>query len=184
MQFADNIRVMTDSAQKLRIGQVLEFDGVVAIARGDALIVLYAVDASKRRSRWIFSQAENLAMKYESIVVLVIIADGTKPPDQATRAEESRAVTRMGSKFRHIIAVPEGSGFHKSAVRLVLGAYVAITGKGHIFSFMKDVAEGARKIQEVRTALTPSELQIADDVNELRAAVTGQILSRRPSAHG
>lgn len=163
---------MTESVERLQIGQVMQYDGVALIARGDLLTIYCAGDAAWHRSRWVFGHAEQLiAQLAESVVGLIVVPAYSKPPDQATRAEETAAYARIGPGLRRLVVASDGGGFHGSIVRLVVSAYVRFTGRGDVFFFVRNVEERMRRVDEVKSPLTPAPRQRMADLDAARAAV-------------
>lgn len=157
-------------SEALQLGEVMRYDGVALIARGDLLLVLYPGDAAWQRSRWMFAAAERLlAQSPLGVIALVVVPGAPKPPDQATRAEETAAYARFGANLRRVVVVSEDGGFHGSIVRLVVSAYVRFTGRADVFFFVKDLSEGLRRVQDVKSALTPEADAVHADLARLRA---------------
>jgi hypothetical protein len=152
-------------------GNAQVFEGVGALRRGDLLSVVYAADASLSRSRWLFGQAEAVAMQRGSVAVLLFIPQSSKPPDQEVRAFEAATYVRLGKRIRRIVAVPEGSLMHTSVVRLVLSAYITLSGKGSFFFFARGIEHALELVGAVKTPLTPDRNQILADLALLRAAL-------------
>jgi hypothetical protein len=160
-----------DRSKALRIGEVMHFDGVGMLARGDVLTVLYGMDASVPRARWLYARVDEfLARTDGNILILLVIASNSKPPDQATRAEDAAGYARLLPRLRRMVAVPEGSGFRASVVRLVVGAYLTITGKAAL-TVATNVEEGIARLHELKSARTPSIAELAADVSKLRATL-------------
>lgn len=155
-------------------GQVMLFDGVAAIARGDLLTVLYRGDARAHRSVWLFERMEHMvASGVPSVIGLVVVPPDSKPPDQQARAAESAAYERFGRSIRRVITVPEGSPFRVSVVRLVMAAHVMILRRGDFALIAKDVEDGIRLVLEAKSALTPSAKAILADIEAVRSALPG-----------
>jgi hypothetical protein len=162
------------TADRLPQGEVMLFDGIGMIARGDLLTVLYRGDARAHRSAWIFERMEQMvASGVPSVVGLLVIPPESKPPDQAARATESAAYERFGRSIRRVVTVPEGSPFRVSVVRLVMAAHVTILRRGDFVLISKGVDDGVRLVVETKTALTPSAEQILSDIERLRGALPG-----------
>jgi hypothetical protein len=69
-----------------------------------------------------------------------------------------------------MVAVPEGSGFRASLVRLVVGAYLTLTGKAALV-VATNVEEGIALLHELKSSRTPSIAELAADVSSLRATL-------------
>ena len=165
----------------LRIGEPILFDGVGVLARGDVLLVAYAADASLQRTRWLHGIAEEFASKCgTSFLLFLVVPSGTKPPDPATRAEDSAGYARLLPKVRRFVVVPEGTGFRASLVRLVINAYVTLTGK-HSLVIATNVEQGLGRLSDHRSALTPSVEQLASDLEALRAELASSYPQERLS---
>jgi hypothetical protein len=165
----------------LRIGEPTLFDGVGVLARGDVLLVAYAADASLQRTRWLHGMAEEFANKcVTNCLLFLVIPSGSKPPDPATRAEDSAGYGRLLPKVRRFVVVPEGTGFRASLVRLVINAYVTLTGK-HSLVIATTVEQGLARMLDVRSALTPSGEQLASDLEALRAELAASYPQERVS---
>ena len=159
------------SLEPLRIGKVVQFEGVGVLARGDVLIVVYDKDATAERSRWLYAVAGQFALACEgNFLVLLVISARSKPPDQATREVDAAGYARFVPKMRRLVVVPEGSGFRASLVRLVIGAYVTLTGKAALV-VASNVEDGIARLNESKSMLTPSVAQLAADVSTLRATL-------------
>lgn len=165
----------------LRIGEPTLFDGVGVLARGDVLLVAYAADASLQRTRWLHAIAEDFGNKCATnFLLFLVIPSGTKPPDPATRAEDSVGYARILPKVRRLVVVPEGTGFRASLVRLVINAYVTLTGK-HSLVIATTVEQGLGRILDARTALTPSADQLSMDLAALREQLAASYPQERLS---
>lgn len=164
---------MRETTETFENGIVRQFDGIGLMARGDLLMVIYAADASIRRSTWVFGAAEKLsAQSGRSIQALLIIPEGVKPPDNATREAESAAYERLGAQLRRIVGVPEGGGFRLSFVRLVFYAHAAVTGKKRQFMLAKDVQEALELLRETATERTPAATQIIADLAKIQSELS------------
>lgn len=160
------------SADKLSQGQLMLFDGVGAIARGDLLTVVYRGDARAHRSHWLFERMEQMvAAGVPSVIGLVVVPPDSKPPDQDARAAEAAAYERFGRIIRRVVTVPEGSPFRVSVVRLVMAAHVMILRRGDFALIAKDVEDGVRLALEAKSELTPSAREIMADLETVRAAL-------------
>lgn len=150
------------------MGEVTLFDGVGVLARGDTLLIAYGADASLQRARWLHNVVEAFSEKCPTdFVVFMVIPSGSKPPDQTTRSEDAASYARLMPRVRRLVVVPEGTGFRASLVRLVVGAFVTVTGK-HTLVIATNVEQGLARIQEKRSALTPSSEQLSTDLESLR----------------
>lgn len=148
------------------------FDGVGVFARGDVFIIVYSADASLQRTRWLHSLAEEFSNKCPTTVLgLLLIPSGTKPPDPATRAEDAAGYSRILPKVRRLVVVPEGTGFRASLVRLVIGAYFTLTGKRALV-IATNVEQGLVRLLEATSPLTPSIEQLTSDLEALRAEIS------------
>ena len=151
-------------------GVPLVHEAVGMLVRGDAVTVLHEASASLRRSRWLFSTFERLPL--QTYVVMLVIGDTAKPPDQAHREHDSQAYQRVAHKLRRIIAVSEGGSFRISMVRLVMNAYALITGKRQLFAFAQDLPQAFEWVQGARSPHTPDVAQMQADLARLRQAVS------------
>lgn len=150
-------------------GLPLVHDAVGMLVHGDVIIVLHEASASLSRSRWLFSTFEGLPGS--SYIVVLVIGDTARPPDQVSRDRDAQAFKRIAPKLRRLITVSEGGNFRTSFVRLIMNAYALLTGRRHIFAFAQDHAQAQAWLQESRTALTPSTEQLQADLARLRHAV-------------
>jgi hypothetical protein len=154
-------------------GAVMLGDGVGAVTRGDMLVALYVGDASIQRSAWLFDLAQSLCERNsQGIVAMVIIPQTSKPPNQETRNAEVVGYKRLGKRLRRAVSVPEGHGFHMSIVRMVIGAYITLTGLGESHYVAKSLEHGVSLITAARSARTPDANQILADIARLRSALT------------
>lgn len=156
----------------------LIYDAVGMLVHGDAVVVLHEASASLSRSRWLFSTFESLPGN--SYVVLLVIGDDAKPPDQASREHDSQAFKRVAHKLRRIVTVSEGGSFRSSIVRLVINAYATVTGNRYLFAFAKDLPQALAWLQEARTHSTPDSQQLEADLARLRAEVDRAPRTSRP----
>jgi hypothetical protein len=95
-------------------------------------------------------------------------------PADASSAR-SRFMFQHGERVQRVVTVPEGHAFHVSLVRLVVGAYFALSGKRDTHFVAKNVDEGIALALAVRTSITPGAAQLRTDLDRLRSA-----LSTRP----
>jgi hypothetical protein len=162
---------MTEPLEPLQLGEVMLYDGIAIIARGDLLTVFYPGDAAWQRSRWMFMAAERLIAHCPlGVIGLIVVPPDSKSPGQATRAEETAAYARFGPNLRRVVVVSESGGFQGGIVRLVVSAYVRFTRRADVFFFVKDLAEGLRRVHEVRSGLTPDAGEVSADLSRLRTA--------------
>jgi hypothetical protein len=164
---ADNKVVMPESQPS----GIQVYDGVAMRARGDAVTVVYAADASGPRSRWLFERFEQLQPADRSWVVLLIIGAGARPPDQAGREDDAAAYTRLAHRLRRLVIVAEGGDFRTSLVRLVFTAYATLTRKNKLFVFAKNLQEALASVQHVSSTHTPTGNELSTDVSALKAAL-------------
>ena len=156
------------------------YEGVGMFVRGDLVIVQHRASASLDRSRWLFKTFEELPGP--SYVILLLVGEDARPPDQAVRDHDNAAYTRISGKVRRLIVVAEGDGFSTSLVRLVINAYARFTGKGHMFAFARDLPQAVEWIEEQKSPDTPGPEQLAADLSSLRLALERE--PRRSRAPG
>jgi hypothetical protein len=149
----------------------LAHDGVGIVSRGDVVTVLHAASGAVKRSQWLFATFEKLVADGTTCVVLLIVGDDAKPPDQAARDHDAAAYVRVAPKLRRIVVLAEGSGFRRSLVRLVLSAYTRIASKKGLFAFAESLERALSLVQDSKSPDTPSTDQLTDDLTRLRAAV-------------
>jgi hypothetical protein len=152
----------------------LVHDGVGMLARGDVVTVLHAASGAVKRSEWLFSNFETLVVDGTTCVVLLIVGEGAKPPDQAARDHDAAAYVRVAPKLRRVVVLAEGGGFRNSLVRLVLSAYTRIASKKGLFVFADSLERALSLVQDSKSPDTPSTEQLMDGLTKLRAAVARQ----------
>lgn len=163
------------SRDEVNEGEIHVFDGVGALLRGDLLTILYARDAILPRTRWAFELFDRCCRRSPNgILVMMLVPASSRPPDAETRAFMYREWRRVEALLRLQVTVPEGSPFHRSMVRLVMGAHIMLHLQRHTHRVADDVGGAIQLIRKAASNLTPMDLQITRDIAAVRAELDGR----------
>jgi hypothetical protein len=162
-------------------GDVVCEDGVAALGRGDAFLIVYQRAARVHRTRRLFQWLEEyVANRPGTIVAFMIVLPTADPPDAATRVENSVGLRRLGTRLRRLTTTPVGDAFRISIVRTVMRALAVLQGKTGVHFVTETIDEGIRCVLEAASPSTPSKEALMADVAELYRAL-GVELESAPS---
>jgi serine/threonine-protein kinase len=151
-------------------GQIATFDGVAAVVRGDALLLLWRESARLSRTQWVFDIIDRLvARSPEGIVVLMVILPTSAPPDREARHEIERRITPMRTSIRALSTVVLGDGVLQMLLRSVVRAMmVHQAGVASWASVIEATLEGGiERLREHAASRTPCADAIDRDVRTM-----------------
>jgi hypothetical protein len=144
-------------------------DRVGVVTRGNLVLVLYAADARLHRTQWIFDRADELiARSKEPILVLLVVAENSGPPDAATRAENARRFKCIDGSLRRIVTVALGDAFKMNIVRAVMRTMLLFLGQSAVHAVTSTVDDGITRLLKEASPSTPTRGQIEADLLALR----------------
>jgi hypothetical protein len=182
-------------------GQVMTYDGVALLKRGDLYYILYQAPARLHRSRWLFDVAEQTGTSLpDGMVALMVILPTASPPDRETRMENTRRLRKLGKSLRCVVTVPVGEGIWINIARAVMRAMSVAEGQSRVNVVTDTFDEAFSFISAGASALTPSRPEMERDLgtmcealaapsdwlpaSERRARANGPSMSPRAVANG
>jgi hypothetical protein len=169
-------------------GKVRFYDGVAVVRRGDAVLICYQKAARLARTRWLFDVIDAFARAApEGLLTLLIVLEGSEPPDGPTREENAKRLKALGPAVRRLVTVPVGDAFKTAIVRALMRALNLALGHSKHRVVSDTIEDGLTQLLEGASPRTPKRQQLKLDIEALYDALggpEGSLESARPRVVG
>ncbi len=146
-------------------GQVLVYDGVGMLFRGDVCVIVYQKAARLERTRWLFDVVENfLAGTDTDLLAFMLVLPSADPPDAETRQENTDRMRRLGPRIRRLVTTPIGNAFKVNVVRAIMRGLNVVLGNRDKQFIADTVDQGLMRLLEATSERTPTIQQMRADI--------------------